>query len=143
MNNNKRVSTSIIALLLTILLITCLTGCSKPQPLPDEMDEDTVTAMAKDAIDRANARAYEELVALFRQDLQETTISISEWADALNPILDDAGDFIEYTGSSALGQTQDGVESGIVVVQAKYKNKTLIYTIAFDIDSNMTGFWVR
>ena len=143
MNNNKTVSTGVIALLMVVLLSISLSGCNMPQPLPDEIDEATVTATAKAAIDKANARDYEELVAFFRQDLQESSMAISEWADALDPILDDAGDFIEYTGSSALGQEHDDVKSGIVIVQAKYQNKNLLYTIAFDIDSNMTGFWVR
>lgn len=137
----KSLCSALPAALMAAALLLALCACAPP--LPGGMDADTVTAAAQAAIDRANARDYEGLVAMMRGDLQESTIPVEDWAAALDPVLDEAGAFVSYAGSAAVGQNQNGVESALVVVQARYENRTLTYTVAFDAGSEMTGFWVR
>lgn len=131
----KRVS----ALLCLLLCAAVLAGCTA---LPEGVDAGVIEEKAKQAVDLVNARDFEGLIASMREDAQEVA-DPEAWAAAVNPTLDEAGAFVEYTGTSVAGQEQEGEKFVAAVVTAKYENANLVFSLAFDADSQLTGFWVR
>jgi len=131
----------IVSIFTLIVLILSLTSCGNP-PLPDEFNADEVTTAAKEVIDVVNTKDYVAIVKLFRDDL-EPEIDAGELEEVWGPVLDTAGDFIDYTDIELTGAENEDMNYGTVIIECEYEYDNLIYTISFDENMEMAGLYMK
>lgn len=132
-----------ITVLLSLLLIAALfAGCSPK--LSDKFDKDTVVSAAQEVVALMNEGKYAEINAKTREDLREA-LSAEVLASAAEQVLAGAGDFSEFGKYSVVGQKEKstGEDYAVIVLEAKYANKTHVYTLSYDADMNIIGFYIK
>ena len=132
-----------LIIFLSLLLIAALfAGCS--QKPSDKFDEDAVVSAAQEVVALMNEGKYEEITAKTREDLREA-LSAEVLASAAEQVLSGAGDFSSFGKYSIAGQNDKstGEEYAVIVLQAEYANKTHVYTLTFDEDMNIVGFYIK
>lgn len=126
-----------LALCLVALLV--FTACNT---LPEGVDSENLKNKAEAAVLIVNQRDYASLKEHFKEAYQ-TDFDPAQWQEALDPILDESGAFVEFKAAQVASQKQNDVDMIFVVLQAKYENVTRTYTVIFDINSEMTGLYVK
>ncbi len=130
---------SLAVLLATLLL---LSGCAPA--LPEGVTADQAAAGAQAAVKLFSAGDYATLASCVREDLQtELSAAVLEEAAAL--VLADAGELIAFRDQAVQGTTdpQTGASCAMVVLVVKYAAKQVVYTIVFDKDLSLIGFYLR
>ncbi len=133
----------IICIAVCIMLAFSANGCINK--VSEAFSEKDIISGAKSAVLLMNAGEYEKL---------SNTVVREELRDVLSPealelgaetLLREAGDFLEFGQSATAGEKdkQSDEEYAVVVLQAIYENKALIYTIAFDADLWIVGFYIK
>lgn len=125
-----------------LLAMTVFTGCSKK--ISDAFDEAAVTEAAQGVVGLMNAEDYAAITGMVREDLREA-LSEDVLASAAEQILSGAGAFDSFGKTAVAGDNDKttGEEYAIAVVQAKHLEKTITYTIAFDVDMQIVGFYIK
>ena len=120
-----------------------LVGCAQNK-LSESFDEDEVKLAAQDVIARMNEKDYAGVVAMVREDLQEA-LSVEVLTDAADLVLVDTGEFESYTNEFITGQKDKttGEDYAIAIMATKYANKKVVYTISFDVDMKIVGFYLK
>lgn len=132
-----------LSIMLSLLLIAALfAGCT--QKLSDKFDEDTVVSAAQEVVALMNEGKYEEITEKTREDIREA-LSAEVLASAAEQVLADAGDFSSFGKYSITGQRDKSTDEdyAVIVLQAEYANKTHVYTLSFDADMNIVGFYIK
>ncbi len=133
-----------LLLALVLLMIAGLTGCSATR-LPDGFDETAVIAAAKTAIEHLNAGEYASISdEMVRPDLK-TALSAEVLANAAGQIVTPAGAFQSYANTVTAGGKlkETGEAYAIVAVVAQYELRKVTYTISFDKDLKIIGFYLK
>src|SRR5512133_1491913 len=128
-----------ILLVLTITLSACSAG-----KLADIYDVKVVTERAKEVVEMINSKAFDQLNAEIRADLQDQLTS-SKLKDVIGAKLDEAGAFIEYPSITTLGQKSktSGEDYATVVLVGKYEKSTIVFTITMDSNLDIVGLYVK
>lgn len=131
-------------ILITILLISVILSACTSTKLADIFDEDSVIDRAKEIVELLNAYDFETVNAQLRDDLQDQ-LTITQLQDALEDKLVNAGAFIEYQSSAAVGQTSKstGEDYATVVLVGKYENATIVFTITMDANLDIVGLYAK
>ncbi len=118
--------------------LAMLAACSSGNP-PEGVDADAAETTAKEVIGTMNAKDYEALTALFREDLQPL-VPADAWAEQIDPTLDTFGAFESYGEVSYVdkGNTDYGHLFSTVVV-CNYENNTVTIEVVMDTDMAVTG----
>ena len=118
-------------------------ACTAKNQVPQGMDESKLIRQAHEIIELTNSQDYEAVQLRFKDDLR-AQITIQQFQTAIEPYLDNAGEFSEYKKESILTQKDsNGEEYAVVIVIAKYKNSNITYTISFDKEYNCIGFYLK
>ena len=134
----KGISMALIMAASMLLLIGC--GGTK---LSGDFDEEKVKAAAHEAIDHLTAGEYEECVALMGEEMQ-AALSAEVLAANMETITGQKGAFQEYKSCSVVGQKdKEGTESAVAVVVAAFEKGNLTFTVSFDKEMKMIGFWMK
>ncbi len=136
----KKILSTLLALSLILVL---LASCSN-QALPDKFDEEKVKTLAESTITLFNNSEYDKI----RDELTREDLKAALTADVLNDakaqIMPNAGAFVEFSGSSIVGQKdKDGNDYVVAVIAAKYENQKVTYTISFDENMKLIGFFLK
>ena len=135
---NKKMTALAALMLCTVLITAC--GAA---PLSDAFDEQTVMAKAEEVITMINARDYAGIEDIVEDSLK-TNLSAQILKDALDPILDKAGEFSSFDSETVSGTTgKNGEDYAVCTVKSKYSGGTLTYTISFDKDYRIVGLYVK
>jgi len=128
------------AALLTMIM---LAACSSTK-LAEIYDEETVINRAKEVIELINAYDFDAVNTQLRDDLEDQLTS-AQLKEALEGKLADAGTFIEYQSSAAVGQKSKstGEDYATVVVVGKYENSSIVYTITMDSNLDIVGLYAK
>jgi outer membrane lipopolysaccharide assembly protein LptE/RlpB len=132
----------ILAIVGLILAVGLVAGCAAK--LSDKFDEKTVVSQAQEIVMLFSDGKYADVTAKVREDLRES-LSEEVLSSAAQKLLTDAGAFSEF-GKSSVSGTKDKTtkeDYAVVVQQAKYANKTCVYTIAVDVNGNVVGFFIK
>lgn len=130
-----------MALLLAASMLL-LIGCSGTK-LSGDFDEEKVKAAAQEAIDHLVAGEYEECVALMGEEMQ-AAISAEALATNMETMAGQKGAFQKYKSSSVVGQKdKDGTEYAVAVIVAAFEKGNITFTVSFDKEMKMMGFWMK
>lgn len=128
-----------------LILVTSallLTGCSSTK-LSDDFDEEKVKAAAQEAIDHLIAGEYEECVGLMSEEMQ-AALSAEVLATNMDTITGQRGAFQEYKSNSVVGQKdKEGTEYAVAVIVAAFEKGNVTFTVSFDKEMKMIGFWMK
>lgn len=130
-----------MALLLAASMLL-LIGCSGTK-LSGDFDADKVKAAAQQAIDHLVAGEYEECVALMGEEMQ-AAISAEALATNMDAMTGQKGAFQKYKSSSVVGQKdKDGTEYAVAIIVAAFEKGNITFTVSFDKEMKMMGFWMK
>ena len=133
-----------LSVLLTLTLVLVLfAGCSTAK-LSEKFDENNVKTTAENAINLLNQGEYEKFCTeLPREDLK-TALTVDVMKNAIAQVMPNAGAFVEFSSESIVSQKdKDGNEIAIAVIVAKYDNQKVTYTISFDENMKLIGFYLK
>lgn len=126
-----------------VLLMIGLVGCTSIK-LPEGMDEDAVKEQARKVIDCINTGDLETLSQLPMQEAMRESLAPESMEAILAQYVGNRGAFVEYDAMTAVGTTdKDGTEYAVVVTVAKYENQKVTYTITFNRDLEIAGFFLK
>ncbi len=131
---------TIFVILLTFMMLAACTSTK----LADIYDEDSVINRAKEIVELINTYDFDTVNAQLRDDLQDQLTS-AQLKEALEGKLANAGAFIEYQSSTAVGQKSKstGEDYATVVLVGKYENSTIVYTITMDSNLDIVGLYAK
>jgi len=138
-NNMKK----LIKIVLFFGLLLTFTACSSDK-LSSSFDKDEVTDKAKAVVEVINTKDYAAIIALFRSDLQDQ-ITADQLQQAFDEQLEAAGTFSDFKSIVIKSENDNSTneEYAVVILEAVYENKTLIYTISFDTDLELVGLYMK
>ena len=135
----KKVAILVLTMMLTMGLMACGT-----QELSEEFDEATVKAAAEELVGYVNVDDVEGFCSVPMSAQMKEAMTVETTQSIFDQYLSDKGAFIDYTNCVVVGATDDaGVNSAVVLLIAKYENKTVSYTISYDVDMNLIGFYLK
>lgn len=138
--NSKMKKTAVLVLVLVLIVSFAACGGKKTS---DAFDDSVVKEKAENVISFLNSRDYASVEYMVRDDVKEK-LSAQVLTDALDPILDQAGDFKEFASEAVTGSKgSDSEEYAIAVIKAVYEKQTFIYTITFDRDYKVAGLYIK
>ena len=120
-----------------ILSLALLAGCGAA-PLPDGLTQESVTDAAAQTVAQLNDEDYDALFA-------EITLYIPPAIAALDlpgfgpGVVDPAGGFFTNTNTTVGGK--DGY--GVAVVQAKYENAAVTFTLSYTPEGKLGGLFFK
>ena len=140
----KRVMQVVLAVL-CLAAILLLSGCSKAQPLPDGMDEESTGAAAREIVALLLDGDYQAVVDAFRSDLRE---EYSVNADTVRDVMDaasGAGAYVKTTKTLVLGGANKsfGEPYAAVAVYCEHESKDVIYEVSLDTNLHVIGLQVK
>ena len=133
----------LIKIVLFFGLLLTFTACSSDK-LSSSFDKDEVTDKAKAVVEVINTKDYAAIIALFRSDLQDQ-ITADQLQQAFDEQLEAAGTFSDFKSIVIKSENDKSTneEYAVVILEAVYENKTLIYTISFDTDLELVGLYMK
>lgn len=134
----KGISMALILAASMLMLI----GCSGTK-LSGDFDEEKVKATAKEAVDHLVAGEYGECVALMGEEMQ-AAITEEALATNMEAMTGQKGAFQKYKSSSVVGQKdKEGTEYAVAVIVAAFEKGNITFTVSFDKEMKMIGFWMK
>lgn len=130
---------------LGLLLGALLSGCtSSGMPLPEGMEEETLTAAGEEILQLLLDGQYTQVAEQFREDVRtEKEITAESVQDIMeqyaNP--DTVGQFQKIKRTEVSGETE-GEEHGYVAFECKFSKKRVAIAVAFDPQMNLIGLSV-
>jgi predicted small lipoprotein YifL len=137
----RRTTVLILLLILALLLAGCGTKGEAPSP-GATFDKEEVTARAEQVVAWVVEDNFTAVVETVRGDLQET-LSEDALKDAVDTTLADAGTFVEIDATTVTEQEADGNTYAVAVIIAKYENRDVQYTLSFDENMALIGFYIK
>ena len=132
-----------ILTIITVILIVSLAACGGAQKLSSEYDESIVKDKAETIIIKLNESDYTSVEYMVRDDVKKQ-LSADVLKDVMEPLFEKAGSFDSFGTEKIAGTTaKDGTAYAVAAVEAKYENATMIYTISFDKDYHIVGFYIK
>ena len=126
---------------LLLLLILLLCGC-QGNPLPDGMEEASLTEAGRSVVLQLVRGEYDAVRESFREDVRESIT-----ADQLRTLLlqqtDGAGVYRQIESTMVTGQSSDGERYGVAVLYCEYSEDDVLFRVAFDKNLELIGLEIR
>jgi len=131
-----------IILLVTILSVISLTACSAPE-LSADFNEGEVKTAAENVVTLLNAQDSEGLRALFTEQMN-TAITDDVFVQ-IYAAIEEGGKFeaIESVNVAGSADKSTGEKFATSTVNAKYENKSFVYTISFNKQMQLAGLYYK
>ncbi len=130
-------------LIITVLAVFLLTGCNSME-LADSFDKDVVTEKAIEEVNYLVTGDYESCRNMMHEDLQEKiTAEILE--NGVESMVESTGDFKEIKSTTVIGQkdTENDIDMATAIVIATFEKRSVTYTITFNTDMEVIGFYMK
>ena len=138
----KRFAAAVCAL----VCLVSFAGCSGPkyEALSSKYDKDKVVAAAQQTVTLMNAAEYQKITDMTRDDVK-AQLTADVLKSAADKVMPKAGAFVSFGDTTAAGYSdpKTSEEYAVVVVPAKYQNQTMTYTVSFNTDLQIVGFYVK
>lgn len=134
----------IVSLLTMFIIMGMLAGCGKSTELADVFDEKEVISKAENAVTVANEGGFEAYYELWDDSLKSKILE-KDYNEQLLAVVEKKGEFEGIGKTVVVGQTDEktGKNYAIAVLVGEYSEGKIQYTISFDEDMNMIGFFIK
>ena len=128
-----------------VLCLACLSGCKGTDKLSDEYDADELKEAAKEVIELVNAKDYKTLTDTWWSAQMNAVIPAEKMASDIGPVIDELGAFVSFDKEAVTGSKDKDTdqEFGVAIVKVKYENRSAQYTISFNKDMQVAGFYIK
>ena len=135
------------AIFSVILVLFIFSGCAAQSSgkLASSFDESKVKTAAESAISLINSGDYQKFSdSMVREDLRKS-LSADVLKKAADPVMSKAGSFDSFSNEivSGVKDAEAKQDYAVAIVEAKYKNQTITYTISFNTKMNIVGFYLK
>lgn len=126
------------------MLVLGLAGCQSTK-LSEDFDETEVKAKAELVIEKLNAGEYDNLKEEEFSEQMKLAMAGDEVKEAIEKIVEEKGTFHSFEKGSVLGSKDKDTdeEFATAVVLAKYEKGKIQYTISFNKDMKVSGFYLK
>ena len=133
----------VYTLLISIFVIMSLVACSSSK-LSEDYSDDQVINKGKEVIEVINTLDYSAINNVLREDLRGDLTS-DKLKEGWDSSLTKAGNFIEYTSTSTASQKSKstGDDYAVAIINCKYENSNLVYTILMDKNMDIVGMYLK
>lgn len=134
----------IVSLLTMFILMGMLAGCGKSTELADVFDEKEVISKAENAVTVANEGEFKGYYELWDDSLKSKILE-KDYNEQVLAVVEKKGEFKGIGKTVVVGQTDEktGKNYAIAVLVGEYSEGKIQYTISFDEDMNMIGFFIK
>lgn len=125
--------------LFLVMALSCLTlsGCSTNK-LSDEFSEDELKTMTQNVIQMLCNGEYNKIEGISGQELIDAGVT-AKLKEVWGPIEKDLGEFDSYEKEAVVGKDNQAT----VVTLTKFKNGKAQFTISYNEDMKLTGFYIK
>lgn len=132
-------------LVLTVMIfLPVLMACGNSQKLSEQFDEQAVKSAAETLIGYLSEEDVESFCAAPMSEKMEAATTPESMSAVVSQYIGNRGAFVEYKSNVAVGaKDENGEACAVAVVVAKYENQTVTYTISFDQEMKLIGFYLK
>ena len=148
MKDNERKWSFRGRILLVIAVITVmsvqLVGCYDTE-LAEGFDEKTIKQTAEEIINEVQMNgAKQVLEERMREDFKKN-MDLDTMQNTVINLTKGKGGFLAYSRESVIGRYHEEAKEdfGVILVTATYEKGEIVYTITFDKDMNVVGFYAK
>lgn len=123
-----------------LMVVGVAIGCASTK-LSEDFDSATVEASATKVIEHLNQKDYDAITALFKAEYREK-ITAKVLEDAVKKTYNDAA-FTKFEDTTVIGQKKGDVDSAVAIVQTRYGEKKVIFTVVYNTDMELIGFFMK
>ncbi len=122
-----------------------LAGCAGSQKLSDKFDEEEVKEAAREVIEILNDKDVDTLVDEKWNSMMKSMAGKEMMTDQVLPVVEDLGAFEEFDKEAVTGSKDKDTEQefAVAVVKVKYEKRKAQFTISFDEDMKVGGFYIK
>lgn len=127
------------------ILAGLLFGCAGSQRLSDNFDEAEVKEAAKNIIETLNSGEVEALVDEQWNAVMKGAADVEMLKSEIVPIVEELGEFEGFDKEAVTGSKDPDTEQefAVAVIKAKYEKRKAQFTISFDEDMKVAGFFIK
>ena len=127
------------------VLTGLLFGCAVSQRLSDNFDEAEVKAAAESVIEILNSGEVELLVDEQWNAVMKGAADVEMLKSEIVPIVEELGEFEGFDKEAVTGSKDPDTEQefAVAVIKAKYEKRKAQFTISFDEDMKVAGFFIK
>lgn len=132
-------------MLCMLLLAGMLFGCAGSRRLSDEFDEAEVKEAAEKVIETLNGKEVETLVDEHWNAVMKNAVDAEMLKEQILPIVEELGEFEGFDKEAVTGSKDPDTEQefAVAVIKAKYEKRKAQFTISFDEDMKVAGFFIK
>ena len=132
-------------ILLAVLLAEVLTACAGSRKLSDKFDEAEVKAAAEEVIEILNEGDVDTLVDEKWNTVMKSMVGKDVLTGEILPIVEELGAFEAFDKEAVTGSRDKDTEQefAVAVVKVKYEKRKAQFTISFDEDMKVGGFYIK
>lgn len=127
------------------MLAFLLSGCANSQKLSEKFDEKQVKAAAEEVIEALNSKEVDTLVEEKWSAVMKSALDAESVKTQILPIMEELGEFEEFDKEAVTGGKDPDTEQefAVAVIKAKYEKRKAQFTISFDEDMKVGGFYIK
>lgn len=127
------------------VLVSLLSGCAGSQQLSDRFDEDEVKKTAEEVIETLNSGDIDTLVEERWSAVMKSALDEDGIKEQILPIIEELGEFEEFDKEAVTGgkDADTDQEFAVAVIKVKYEKRKAQFTISFDEDMKVAGFFIK
>lgn len=134
-----------------VLLLICvmmaaigLCACGGVKELSENFDAATVRAAAEELIGYVNEEDAEGFCSVPMSESMAENMTVESTQQIFDEYLGNKGAFVEYKSITLVEAYDKTVgDCAVAIVSVKYENMNVQYTISFDIDMKLVGFFFK
>ena len=134
----------VLLLICTMMAAMCLCACGGVKELSENFDEATVKAAVEELVGYVNEGDAEGFCSVPMSEAMAENMTVESTQQIFDEYLGNKGAFIEYNSITVVGADDKTIgDCAVVIVSAKYENMNVQYTISYDKDMNLVGFFLK
>lgn len=140
----KKILNALKFAVIALLGLLALTGCASTK-LADGYDEKTIKETAEEIINEVQLKgAKETLSKRVREDFVDG-IDLDAMDSSVKAYVSDLGQFLSYSRETVIGKKYEETDEdfAVILVTATYEKGEVNYTLTFDKDMTLVGFYPK
>lgn len=126
--------------ILFIILALIIVGCSKDK---GEFDKTKLEKSSQEIINLINDGDYNKISEDYFDDNMKNVFKVEDFKILIDGLIEKVGEFEKLGKSDFMEQEENGQKFGIIGYEAIHKNGEIVYTLVFNKESKLSGFYVK